>query len=82
MLYIETTGNETSAAQCPLCRGGITKDHLLEAAQCQEEDEDAKQAKDSDPFEDVVVDMSSTKVNAVLRQLEISKLKGTFIVYN
>ena len=29
-----------------------------------------------DPFEDVVVDISSTKVNAVLRQLEISKQKG------
>ena len=60
-----------------MCRGGITKDKLLEAAQCQEEDEEGKHEKDTDPFEDLVVDMSSTKVNAVLRQLEISKKKGS-----
>ena len=59
-----------------MCRGDITKDKLLEAAQCQEDDEEGKQAKDLDPFEDLIVDVSSTKVNAVLRQLEITKLKG------
>ena len=63
-------------AQCPLCRGDITKDKLLEAAQCQEDEDEGKLAKDVDPFEDVAVDISSTKVNAVLRQLKISKLKG------
>ena len=82
MLYIETTGNEKSAAQCPLCRGSVTKDQLLEAAQCQEEEDEAKQAKDMDPFDDIVVDISSTKVNAVLRQLEISRLKGITKITN
>ena len=74
--YIDTTSSRTSIAHCPLCRGELAKDKLLEAAQCQEEDDEGKPAKEWDPFEDVTVDVSSTKINAVLRQLEISKLKG------
>ena len=74
--YIETSGNEKSPAQCPLCRGDVTKERLLEAAQCQEDEDEVKQAIVLDPFEDIIVDISSTKVNAVLRQLEISKQKG------
>ena len=63
-------------AQCPLCRGDIQINALLEAAQCQEDENDGKAVRDSDPFEDIKVDISSTKINAVLRQLEISKQKG------
>ena len=63
-------------AQCPLCRGEITKNELLEAAQCQEEDEDRRENKEMDLFENVIVDVSSTKINAVLRQIEISRIKG------
>ena len=62
-----------------MCRGDITKEKLLEAAQCPEdtENEDGSRKDGGDAFEDVTVDVSSTKINAVLRQLEISKLKGT-----
>ena len=74
--YIETASNNKLKAQCPLCRGEITKNELLEAAQCQEEDEDGRENKETDLFENVIVDVSSTKINAVLRQIEISRLKG------
>ena len=46
------------------------------------QEDEAKQAKDMDPFDDIVVDISSTKVNAVLRQLEISRLKGITQITN
>ena len=75
-MYIETTSSKTSLAQCPLCRADITKEQLLEAAQCQEDEDEGKPSSDLDPFEDIIVDVSSTKVNAVLRQLEISRMKG------
>merc|ERR1712018_502893 len=62
-------------AQCPLCRGNLTIEKLLEAAQCQD-DEEIK-SNTQDPYENIKVDVSSTKINAVLRQLEISKMKGS-----
>ena len=42
---------------------------LLEAAQDEEIDEGAK----ADDFQDIVVDLSSSKVNAVLRELVSTK---------
>ncbi len=56
-------------ATCPLCRGNIKLTLLLEAALDEEIDEGAK----ADDFKDIVVELSSTKVNAVLREL-VSKM--------
>ena len=47
-VYIDTTSSQTSLAQCPLCRGVITKDQLLEAAQCQEEEDEGNDEDEDD----------------------------------
>ena len=54
---------------------------LLEAAAAADENDDEaaigmKDEESRTEFEDITVDVSSTKVNAVLRELEISKAKG------
>lgn len=50
-------------AACPLCRGKVRVGSLLEAAR----DEESEEA--SDEFEDIIVETSSTKVMAVLKEL-------------
>ncbi len=50
---------------CPLCRGPLLLKTLLEAAK----DEDSEEGKDK--FEDIVITLSSTKINAALKELEI-----------
>ncbi len=65
-------------APCPLCRGNIFVQELLEAAQSndEEEEEDAKnkendeKEEDVDQFPDIVVDVSSSKINAVIKELK------------
>ena len=52
-------------AACPLCRRPIKVNLLLEAAQDEEIDDGAG----ADAFQDIVIELSSTKVNAVLRAL-------------
>ena len=52
-------------AMCPLCRGPLLVKNLLEAAK----DDDCEDGKDS--FDDIVISVSSTKVNATLKELEI-----------
>ena len=56
---------------------------LLEAAAAAENENDEEAAiggggvkDEKTEFEDITVDVSSTKINAVLRELEISKAKG------
>jgi SNF2 family DNA or RNA helicase len=71
--YIERSENNL-AAQCPLCRGSLTKNGLLEAAYSDEDEEHCIRQKD--PFEDITIEISSSKINEVLRQLEIAKKKG------
>jgi hypothetical protein len=50
-------------AMCPLCRGVIKVNTLLEAATDEERDDQ------SEKFEDIVVEISSTKVMAAMREL-------------
>ena len=55
---------------------------MLEAAAAAENENDEEAAigggvkDEKTEFEDITVDVSSTKINAVLRELEISKAKG------
>ena len=58
-------------AQCPLCRGDICVDRLLEAAPPAQDDEDdaGGEAAAADPFEDIAVSVSSTKINATLKEM-------------
>ena len=65
-------------AQCPLCRADVTVKNLLEAATAQDDEDDDGLKASVTPceFEDIIVNVSSTKVNAVLKELEISKAKG------
>lgn len=60
-------GVTTPPAACPLCRRQITTNKLLEAAP---EEEEESAACNIDPFEDIVVDISSTKVNAMLKEIK------------
>lgn len=74
----------TPPAQCPLCRGSISVKKLLEAAQEEPEDDaedpassSSKPGKgDKEGFEDIEIEVSSTKLNAVLKELEIGRKKG------
>merc|ERR1712117_540291 len=65
-------------AKCPLCRTDVQTTGLLEAAAAQDDGDDNDTANNScsSEFDDIVVDVSSTKINAVLKELEISKAKG------
>jgi len=54
-------------AACPLCRGAIKISLLLEAARDEENEEASKE------FEDIIVEASSTKVMAVMKEL-VAKL--------
>jgi len=64
---IETVPNPP--APCPLCRGPLEMKSLLEAAKG-DDDEKLDDNGETKEFEDIVVDISSTKINAVLQQLE------------
>ena len=55
----------TPPATCPLCRRPIKASLLLEAAVDEENGADAN----SDAFDDIVIENSSTKINAVLKEL-------------
>ena len=59
-------------ARCPLCRGDVTKGKLLEAAP-PEEDEDGEDEADDENFDDLNVSLSSTKVNAVVKAIEMDR---------
>ena len=56
---------------CPLCRLPVNVRQLLEAASNNEEevDDGGDSDGDEDGFEDIVVEVSSTKINAVLKEL-------------
>lgn len=66
--YIEAA--KPPPAQCPLCRRHLFVNKLLEAAVDEEGDDDDANGKTNDPFHDIVVDVSSTKINAVLKELK------------
>ena len=53
---------------CPLCRAGVTKKGLLEAGQDDEGEEDVTKSTAND-MEDIHVKISSSKVNAVVREM-------------
>jgi len=57
-------------APCPLCRGPLEMRSLLEAAKSDDDEKIGENDEDKKEFEDIVVDVSSTKVNAVLKHLE------------
>ena len=59
--YIETDGADQ--ADCPLCRAVLKVDNLLEAAPDDEEELYGN-------FEDIEVNGSSTKINAVMKEIE------------
>jgi len=70
--YIE--GVRPPPAHCPLCRSELNHRALLEAAPPDEEEDltaaaGANGKNGHDPFADIVVNISSTKVNAVLKEL-------------
>ena len=65
---IETVIQTLKPPTCPLCRAGLTKKGLLEAGQDDEgEDEVAKSTANN--MEDIHVKISSSKVNAVVREM-------------
>ena len=65
---IETVIQTLKPPTCPLCRAGVTKKGLLEAGQDDEgEDEVAKST--ANDMEDIHVKISSSKVNAVVREM-------------
>ncbi len=64
--YIESS--HPPPARCPLCRRGVAQKELLEAAP-EDEEEDEENKSSSDPFEDIVMDVSSSKLNAALKEL-------------
>lgn len=56
-------------AMCPLCRGPLEVRTLLEAAR----DEENEDGNAENPYEDIIVECSSTKVNAVLKELALTR---------
>jgi SNF2 family DNA or RNA helicase len=52
---------------CPLCRGPLETKYLLEAARDEEEEGGGV---NSNPYEDILVDLSSSKINATMQELE------------
>lgn len=53
--------------RCPLCRAEVSKKKLLEAAAPEpEEEEDENEDTEGKEFEDIMINISSTKINAVL----------------
>ena len=75
--YIEAAGRPRAEtqAQCPLCRMPLSVDKLLEAAP-DDETEDEIMDEAEKMFEDIIIDVSSTKVNAVMKELAISKKRN------
>merc|ERR1719435_406959 len=66
---IERVLDTVKPPSCPLCRKEITnKKQLLEAGQDEEEDDDKGQSSLAD-MEDIVVKVSSSKVNAVIKEM-------------
>ena len=65
---IETVIQTLKPPTCPLCRAGINKKTLLEAGQDDEGEEDVGKATAND-MEDIHVKVSSSKVNAVIREM-------------
>jgi len=59
----------TPPAPCPLCRGPLEMKSLMEAAKG-DDDEKLDDNSETKEFKDIVIDISSTKINAVLEQLE------------
>jgi len=83
--HIQAAARQAAGAACPLCRAVVEDSPacLLEAAAAAENENDEEAAiggggvkDEKTEFEDITVDVSSTKINAVLRELEISKAKG------
>lgn len=74
---IESAGRPRSETQatCPLCRTPLTVDKLMEAAPDDEKEEEIMDEVEK-MFEDIVIDVSSTKVNAVMKELAISKKRN------
>ncbi|XP_059078743.1 helicase-like transcription factor isoform X2 [Tigriopus californicus] len=58
-------------ALCPLCRGDILASQLLEAAP--NDEDDSLDDKDLEDFEDIVVEESSSKINALIKQMELDR---------
>ena len=59
---------------CPLCRLQVAIKNLMEAAPNNEEEVcegDDSEENDENKYDDIVVDVSSTKINAVLKELAI-----------
>ena len=72
--YIDTA--RPPPAQCPLCRGAVYSERLLEAAPPvpdEDEEEAVEAAAAPDPFDDIEVSVSSSKVNAVLKEMAMIK---------
>ena len=67
-LCIEQVVDTVKPPTCPLCREVVQKKDLLEAGQ----DEDAEEGATDDTLadmEDIVVDVSSSKINAALKEM-------------
>ena len=65
---IETVIQTLKPPTCPLCRAGVTKKGLLEAGQDDEGEDDVTKSTAND-MEDIHVKISSSKVNAVVREM-------------
>ena len=66
---IETVIQTLKPPTCPLCRGGVSKKALLEAGQDDEEEDDSAAKATANNMEDIHVKVSSSKVNAVIREM-------------
>ena len=65
---IETVIQTLKPPTCPLCRGAVSKKALLEAGQDDEEDDEVAKTTATD-MDDIHVKVSSSKVNAVIREM-------------
>ena len=65
---IEPVIQSAQTPLCPMCRGPVAKDRLLEAGRDEEEDDEVATATAAD-MEDIEVKISSSKVNAAIKEM-------------